>query len=208
MRPSRLVLVRWQPRSATSTATARPRRAGPRARALWSSRRSRARRRAASPTTRSRSASAARYPCSGDGPAKVTFGAASFDGADEGGKVTACTGTQFDWADGCTWTSAQTVTGSVASGTLRFTYGEAPKSRASTCASTGSLRVERGARAVRGRRARSSRGDLSDRALRPSRRSLSRRRAPFCLACGRGTGDTRRDHRQRARSRATPRTPS
>ena len=86
------------------------------------------------------------YPCSGDGPAKVTFGAASFEGADEGGKLTACTGTQFDWSDGCTWTSAQTVTGSIASGALRFTYGEAPKTRASTCASActaaGSLRID------------------------------------------------------------------
>ena len=87
------------------------------------------------------------YPCSSDGPATLTFDSASFAGAESDGKLSVCTGTQFPWSDGCTWTSAQTVTGSIARGTLRFTYGEAPKAPASTCASactaTGSLRVER-----------------------------------------------------------------
>jgi len=86
------------------------------------------------------------YPCAGDGPAKLTFDRASFEGAKNDAKLSVCTGTQFAWADGCTWTSAQTVSGSIESGTLRFTYGEAPKGAAGTCASactaTGSLRVE------------------------------------------------------------------
>jgi hypothetical protein len=76
------------------------------------------------------------FPCSSDGAAKLTFGRSSFDGAERDGNVTACTGTQFPWSDGCTWTSAQQVTGSIASGTLRFTYAEAPKDHAATCASS------------------------------------------------------------------------
>jgi len=88
------------------------------------------------------------FPCSGDGEAKLAFDRSSFEGAETGGELDVCTGTQFPWADGCTWTSAQSVTGSIASGTLRFTYGEAPKSGhagacASACSATGSVEVER-----------------------------------------------------------------
>lgn len=86
------------------------------------------------------------FPCDGDGEATLTFGARSFAGAAVGGKVNVCTGTEYPWNDGCTWTSAQRVTGSIASGTLTFTYGEAPRpgqeSCARACEATGTVRVE------------------------------------------------------------------
>jgi hypothetical protein len=74
------------------------------------------------------------FPCDGDGEATLTFGTRSFAGADVGGKVNVCTGTEYPWSDGCTWTSAQRVTGSITSGTLDFTYGEAPRPGQNNCA--------------------------------------------------------------------------
>ena len=72
--------------------------------------------------------------CAGDGEASIAFGSRSFAGAVVGGAIMVCTGTQFDWSDGCVWTSAQTVQGDVASGTLSFDYVEAPKPGQSSCA--------------------------------------------------------------------------
>jgi hypothetical protein len=88
------------------------------------------------------------YPCSGDGASKLSFDRGTFEGAEIGGKVTVCTGTQYEVpsVDTCTWSTAQEVTGSIASGTLRFTYGETPKEPpsmcASACTSAGSIEVE------------------------------------------------------------------
>jgi hypothetical protein len=88
------------------------------------------------------------YPCSGDGASKLSFDRGTFEGAEISGKVTVCTGTQYEVpsVDRCTWSTAQEVTGSIASGTLRFTYGEAPKEPpgmcASACTSVGSIEVE------------------------------------------------------------------
>jgi hypothetical protein len=86
------------------------------------------------------------FPCDGDGEATLTFGTRSFAGADVGGKVNVCTGTEYPWSDGCTWTSAQRVTGSIASGTLSFTYGEAPRPGQNNCARAceahGTVRVQ------------------------------------------------------------------
>ncbi len=87
------------------------------------------------------------YPCDGDGEATLTFGNRSFSGASlGGGNVNVCTGTEYPWSDGCSWTSAQRVTGSVASGTLRFTYGEAPKAGehncAGACTASATVRIE------------------------------------------------------------------
>lgn len=88
-------------------------------------------------------------PCEGDGPATLAFGSRSFHGAAKSGRVDVCTGTEFPWSDGCAWTSAQHVSGSVADGTLRFSYGEAPKpgqqSCAPACGATGTVRIEPGA---------------------------------------------------------------
>lgn len=88
------------------------------------------------------------YPCEGDGEATLSFGNRSFSGASlgGGGNVNVCTGTEYPWSDGCSWTSAQRVTGSVASGTLRFTYGEAPKAGelncAGSCTATATVRIQ------------------------------------------------------------------
>ncbi|HSO31453.1 MAG TPA: hypothetical protein VLT33_03025 [Labilithrix sp.] len=86
------------------------------------------------------------YPCEGDGEATLTFGNRAFAGASVGGKINVCTGTEYPWSDGCKWTSAQRVTGTVASGSLRFTYGEAPKVGEhdcwSACDATATVRVE------------------------------------------------------------------
>lgn len=67
------------------------------------------------------------FPCDGDGEAHITFGKKSFAGASRGGQVEMCAGTEYPFSDGCRWTSAQRVRGSVASGSLAFDYGEAPK---------------------------------------------------------------------------------
>ncbi|MFO0672603.1 MAG: hypothetical protein U0235_23820 [Polyangiaceae bacterium] len=84
-------------------------------------------------------------PCDGDGPATLSFGAKSFSGAVIGGKVDVCTGTEYPFADGCTWLSAQRVSGSVASGSFKFAYGEAPRAGqhdcASACTATAMVRV-------------------------------------------------------------------
>jgi hypothetical protein len=85
-------------------------------------------------------------PCEGDGPVTLRFGAAVFTGSQIGGSLEACDGTEFDWSDGCSWTSAQRVRGKVGSGELTFSYGEAPKAGQQHCAwactATASVRVE------------------------------------------------------------------
>lgn len=85
-------------------------------------------------------------PCDGDGPATLSFGAKSFTGAVIGGKVDVCTGTEYPFGDGCTWLSAQRVSGPVASGALKFAYGEAPRAGqhdcASACTATATVRLE------------------------------------------------------------------
>jgi hypothetical protein len=85
------------------------------------------------------------FPCDGNGPATLTFGTRSFAGARTSGDVEVCAGTQFPWDDGCTWTSAQRVSGSIASGELRFVYGEAPKAGQRrcmpACGATGTIRI-------------------------------------------------------------------
>ncbi|MBX3193434.1 MAG: hypothetical protein KF819_41010 [Labilithrix sp.] len=94
-----------------------------------------------------------RYPCDGEGPASLGFsskthGSKQFDGGGSKRAVDVCTGTEFDFSDGCTWTSAQRVSGSIERGTLQFAYGEAPKAGqeskacASACTARGTLRVE------------------------------------------------------------------
>ena len=87
------------------------------------------------------------YPCEGDGEATLTFGTKTFSGAVVGGKVDVCTGTEYPFSDGCTWSSAQRVSGRVDGGSLRFTYGEAPKSGqscAQACGASASLSMSAG----------------------------------------------------------------
>jgi hypothetical protein len=66
------------------------------------------------------------YACSGGG-ALASFGGNSFTGSYIDGNVDICFGTVFPWEDGCTWESAQTITGSLASGQLEFNYVEQPE---------------------------------------------------------------------------------
>jgi hypothetical protein len=72
------------------------------------------------------------YPCAG-GPATATFGDKSFFGQVDGDRVELCTRTEFDWQDGCRWQSAQHISGSIASGTLRYEYSEAPDAGQADC---------------------------------------------------------------------------
>jgi hypothetical protein len=88
------------------------------------------------------------FACDGEGPATVVFGGHSFTGVVHEGGLDACTGTEYPWQDGCRWTSAQHLSGSVSSGTLAFTYGEAPKAGPHpqclpACWANGTLTVER-----------------------------------------------------------------
>jgi len=78
------------------------------------------------------------FPCNGDGRATLRFGKKAFVGAINGGKVDVCTGTEYTYPpyDSCKWTSAQRVSGSLGSGTLHFSYGEAPKAGQENCAAS------------------------------------------------------------------------
>jgi hypothetical protein len=76
------------------------------------------------------------FPCNGDGQATLRFGRKSFVGAVVDGKLDVCTGTEYTYPpiDSCKWTSAQRISGSIGSGQLSFTYGEAPKPNQVNCA--------------------------------------------------------------------------
>lgn len=61
------------------------------------------------------------------GRAEVRFPRARFTGVVTGDLLEVCFGSEFDWSDGCSWTSAQALRGPLTSGaTLRLTYSEAP----------------------------------------------------------------------------------
>lgn len=79
------------------------------------------------------------------GAAVVTFGAARFTGQVRGDLVDTCFGSEFDYSDGCRWTSAQAIRGARASGRLTLTYGEAPlpgqQGCLSACSATGTVEL-------------------------------------------------------------------
>lgn len=82
--------------------------------------------------------------CKG-GYASADFGKGMFQGTFDQGIVSMCIGTTFPYTDGCTWSTAQRISGSVASGTLTFEYAEAPTSGtncASPCSATGIIEVK------------------------------------------------------------------
>lgn len=60
------------------------------------------------------------------GRAEVRFARAGFTGVVNGNELDVCFGSEFDWSDGCRWTSAQALRGSLASSSLQLTYAEAP----------------------------------------------------------------------------------
>src|SRR5205823_1574390 len=59
------------------------------------------------------------FDCAG-GRAEIRFGNHTFLGSFDGQRVDTCTGTAFDFADGCHWNSAQRVQGDLSF--LRFDY--------------------------------------------------------------------------------------
>lgn len=73
------------------------------------------------------------YPCA-SGDAKADFGA-PFVGSVDGSKVTLDATTTFAWGDGCEWQSRQRIVGSLASGTVEYSYEESP-TRGTHCASS------------------------------------------------------------------------
>jgi hypothetical protein len=79
------------------------------------------------------------------GYSSADFGKGLFEGNFTGGFVEVCRGTTFKYNDGCTWVSAQRISGTLASGTLTFEYGEAPITGspcASACTATGVIVVK------------------------------------------------------------------
>ena len=88
-----------------------------------------------------------RWDCGGPtGGADLAFDAGRFVGSFSQGLVDVCFGSTFDWSDGCTWTSAQTIRGAPVAGTrLSMTYGEAPlpgqQGCVVPCAARGELEV-------------------------------------------------------------------
>ena len=61
------------------------------------------------------------------GGAEVRFPRARFTGVVTGDRLHVCFGSEFDWSDGCKWTSAQALRGTLGAGvTLQLTYSEAP----------------------------------------------------------------------------------
>ena len=57
-----------------------------------------------------------RYPCEGSGWVKAVFGQAMFLGRLDGGNVDLVLNTEFDYRDGCTWTTNQHLRGALPAG--------------------------------------------------------------------------------------------
>jgi hypothetical protein len=72
------------------------------------------------------------FPCDG-GSATATFGDRSFYGVVDGDDVELCATTEFEWSDGCSWLSAQHISGTLSSGQLEFSYTEAPEAEQADC---------------------------------------------------------------------------
>ncbi len=85
------------------------------------------------------------YACGGGG-ISAAIGGNVLLGAFSDGDVDMCFGTTFQFSDGCTWESAQTITGSLASGVLQFSYVEQPAPGQfgcdSPCTASGTLTVQ------------------------------------------------------------------
>lgn len=64
------------------------------------------------------------FDCDGGG-AEIQFGAHTMTGSFDGRRVDTCTGTAFDFSDGCRWNSAQRIQGDLTQ-QLRFDYAESP----------------------------------------------------------------------------------
>lgn len=85
------------------------------------------------------------FDCDGGGWAEAHFAGGTFTGAIQNGEVDLCSGTTFPWSDGCTWASAQRISGNLESKTLTFTYDEQPIAGTgceSACSATGTVLVQ------------------------------------------------------------------
>jgi hypothetical protein len=84
------------------------------------------------------------FPCSG-GPVSATFGPILFTGSVQNGMIAMDATTTFDWLDGCTWSSSQIITGTLASGSLAYSYSEKPilgKGCETPCTASGTILVQ------------------------------------------------------------------
>jgi len=77
-----------------------------------------------------------RYPCTGTGWAKATFGHALFLGRIEQGQVDLTLNTEFDFSDGCVWTTDQRLRGAITGDALDYTYAERPRSNQRGCSTS------------------------------------------------------------------------
>ena len=79
---------------------------------------------------------ALRYPCTGNGWAKASFGNALFLGRIESGQVDLVLNTEFDFSDGCVWTTDQRLRGAISDDALAYTYSERPRPGQRGCSSS------------------------------------------------------------------------
>ena len=77
-----------------------------------------------------------RYPCDGNGWAKAAFGQAMFIGRLDGGNLDLVLNTEFDYSDGCQWTTDQRLRGALSSPGLDDSYAERPRAGQQHCANS------------------------------------------------------------------------
>lgn len=83
------------------------------------------------------------YNCDG-GRATADLGRGAFSGTVKAGNVDVALRTQYKFSDGCIWISKQRMTGTIGSGSLSYSYEEAPAAGQRGCATacTASASVE------------------------------------------------------------------
>lgn len=82
-----------------------------------------------------------RYPCEGNGWVKAVFGQAMFIGRLDGGALDLVLNTEFDYSDGCQWTTDQHLRGALSSPGLDYSYAERPRPGQQRCAGSCSARA-------------------------------------------------------------------
>jgi hypothetical protein len=82
-----------------------------------------------------------RYPCAGTGWAKAVFGHALFLGRIENGRVDLVLNTEFDFSDGCVWTTDQRLRGAISGEALDYSYAEGPRPNQRGCSTSCSARA-------------------------------------------------------------------
>lgn len=77
-----------------------------------------------------------RYACDGTGPATATFAEAVFRGRIEGGQVDVLLNTDFNFSDGCVWTTEQHLRGAISNEALDYSYAERPREGQQGCSAS------------------------------------------------------------------------